>query len=141
MSLGDHTLRAGLTIQVKLYLPLGQLSITCSTLPDIVLTFDHTTDHSTASIQDVHTGHTKVRVRLSRVMGEITIDISHIAPQTGERLRSKRTIKSGSQVSVSGTDIPQCLEGILRHAVGWSRVEREGLRRMIELRTEWERYD
>lgn len=81
---------------------------------------------------------TRVRVRLSRIRGEITVDTS--TTTTSEKLRTKRTVRLHMPDDTMDRGLSKTvkdLKQILERTREWSQAEREGLKRMYEMREEW----
>ncbi|ORY28809.1 hypothetical protein BCR39DRAFT_533982 [Naematelia encephala] len=150
-----------ITTRVKVYHTLGRLIVTCSTPPDMILSFSFdcssTIPHRTTDHQNFHEPQLcphsntadpiKVQVTYSRVQKQLRIDTSS-RPTTllelpKEAFRTRRTINMRSLNdrqcdNRDGEDLHTLLSG---DNCGWREEEREGSRRLWELRSEWTRYD
>lgn len=121
--------------------------ITCCSPPDVILSFDFTVTQpqvrSNRKATGLHASTTKVKVRLSRINSGIIIDTASV-PRSGERLRTRRSILIDLDKAEDGVSdlasLMDALRDILRFTDDWLEAEEEGLRRLIELKEEWERY-
>jgi hypothetical protein len=125
-----------------MYLPLGQLVITCSTPPDIVLSYT-TTERGMGE---------KVRITYSRAISQLRVDVSYNSARTlclkeqdtaGESFKSKRVIPLRLPTEHVAKDVTVGL-GLRVKGDGmgeWSQVERDGLARFWDARDEWRRWD
>ncbi|WOO81443.1 uncharacterized protein LOC62_03G004966 [Vanrija pseudolonga] len=129
--------------RVKLFTAMGDLVITCSDPPDIILSFsvNPASDDSAAPAEGLT--RRKARVRYSRKSGTVTLDTASKTTSTGasgsNTLRTRRTAQSGRTEEGAATrEDDTAALGIL---VGddWSELEREAVRRLVSLREEWER--
>ena len=124
-----------------MYTALGDVGITCSTPPDIVLGFvlrdtgkasrtgtGGRAKRASGDAQPGTGGHgdTHVRLRYSLSAGEAVVDTS---PRGRDWLRTHRVAPLGS-----GSE-PEVVVGD-----DWGPVEREAVRRLKALRSEWGRY-
>ena len=135
-----------------MFLALGHLTITCSTPPDVILSFCLSESRPEEEGQSRRSSGTKVRISFSRLARELCVDFeaskSELSEQmVSERHRSKRIVPlaSTSDPSLEHTSGERVIQhrfpglGICR-TEGWHREEVEGLRRLWVLREEWVRY-
>ncbi|WWD21263.1 hypothetical protein CI109_105747 [Kwoniella shandongensis] len=159
------------TPRVKLFDPLGHLTVTCSSPPDIILSFyldtlpwsvperrDRSASPSrlalAASRDELNDQGTNIKVRLvySRSTSEIRIDTSLVKPsksgsKQAEKLRTKRivplSIQSALSDCIEASTMAQFKEslGLNSKLHDWLNEEKEGLRRLWDLRQEWTKWD
>lgn len=121
---------------------MGDLVITCSDPPDIILSFSNNIlpDDSVAPAEGGR--RQKARVLYSRKSGTVTIDTASKATIDGgsgsSKLRTRRTAELDRiDGAATGHDNAAAL-GILL-SDDWSELECEAVRRLVGLREEWER--
>ncbi|ODO04800.1 hypothetical protein I350_05410 [Cryptococcus amylolentus CBS 6273] len=128
------------TPQAKLYHALGNITVTCSSPPDIILSFQLTplrTPASRAAVADA-----RVRVTYSRIARELRVDTSSIKPsKTGqgtkgsyEKLRTKRILSLRSDGTVDSME----KKGSTKD---WRPEEMEGLKRLWNSMEAWNRWE
>ncbi|WVQ81205.1 hypothetical protein IAT38_003327 [Cryptococcus sp. DSM 104549] len=151
--------------RVKLYHQLGNLIITCSSPPDIILSFrlrlpnqpgPHGASSRPAGASPacaMPTSDTvKIRVAYSRVSRELRIDTSSTRADcttpkdqglqlVKERLRTKRVVASTSPERVSAESGAEGLGLVGVDMSEWREEEREAVKRIWGLRGEWARWD
>ncbi|WWD07026.1 hypothetical protein V865_005123 [Kwoniella europaea PYCC6329] len=153
-----------ITPRIKIFHPLGHLSITCSTPPDVVLTFQIQTalilphprnDKSKTSVLSSRTESTnsasRARLVYSRSTKELQIDTACTNVLSEENIRTRRIVRISRQVDsvhlkeqkTRGKDdlkgISQ-LFGLDTELLDWREEEKEALRRLWVLRSEWVRW-
>ncbi|WVW79647.1 hypothetical protein I302_101616 [Kwoniella bestiolae CBS 10118] len=152
--------------RIKIFHPLGHLSITCSSPPDISFSFQKTmessnintpsksTDSSSRESPGFKDMRTRARVRVvySRSIRELKIDLVCANSLNREKLRTRRVIHIARQFDGNfavdgkrGEDMT--LQDII-HRLGvagepgdWREEEKEGVRRLWDLKNEWLRWD
>jgi hypothetical protein len=112
-------------VQIKVYTPLGQLTLTCSSPPNIVLNFHFQASPSAglsvqADCADIETGSDRgesndakgmsrpatqhIRLVFSRISAQMTIDTVQRHSGTGSRYRTNRTVPVLPTASVESGD-------------------------------------
>ncbi|KAK4689131.1 hypothetical protein P7C73_g977, partial [Tremellales sp. Uapishka_1] len=124
------------TPRMKIFHTLGHLTISCSTPPDISLSF------TTLDRMGPGKGETKVRITYSRLAKDIRIETSSRLHRQ-EKYQTRRLVPLLQDPLVrqkeQGREEMQtvCDELGIAHVDGWQEVELVGLRRLWDTRSEW----
>ncbi|WVQ63635.1 uncharacterized protein L199_001788 [Kwoniella botswanensis] len=153
-----------ITPRIKIFHPLGHLSITCSTPPDLILTFrmqsaltpplprnDKAETSALSSRTESTNSASRARLVYSRSTRELRLDTACTDVLCKEEIRTRRIIRISRQVdSVAlkeqntrdqvGLESISQLFGLDTELLDWREEEKEGLRRLWVLRSEWVRW-
>lgn len=150
MQLGyAHVYAALANKQVKMYTPLGQVGLTCSEIPDVVLSFKlqaRCTRFEGVEGSQSQGALTQVRLRYSFTTAMVELDTRTTRPR-GTRMEKSKTRRSVpieplDQRVASAGDRPTTTDSAataLGVVVGgdWTPPEREAVKRLFTLRNEW----
>ncbi|WWC90951.1 uncharacterized protein L201_005889 [Kwoniella dendrophila CBS 6074] len=154
-----------ITPRVKLYHPLGHLIMTCSSPPDIIISFRLGFETPRSSPRNLkynqqnghkmtmrRQGYSRVKVIYSRSKSEMKVDTicKDTSHHSKESLKTQRLIKLSPHNQQENLDKGEGLSSLEELAVelgfqtdfqDWKEEENEGLRRLWFLRDEWGRWD
>ncbi|WRT69324.1 uncharacterized protein IL334_006308 [Kwoniella shivajii] len=153
-----------ITTNVKMYHSLGNLSITCSSPSDLILSFQVDSDPLsrispkrtyettfTGKRNVVGNGEIKVRLVYSRLISECRIDTTTVLRDRrhDEKLRTKRIVAVSQSLGrlhyakLGRTDIEDVgiHLGLLSNFIDWREEEKEAVRRLWALKDEWQKLE